>query len=232
MSISKNKTMFAAVIFIAMAIFNVIVFVMPVQKNGAFWTGYSFTMAAFILTAGVILYAFDRETLKSKFYRVPLLFVVKRYLYLQILLGLIQIASPTFLTITPFQYYIVINAILLGFCLIGLFTVDVAVDEVERIDEKIKPKVVYIKLLQTQIENIALRTTDDTKKILKDLAEKIKYSDPMSSDQLATIEREIMNKVACIEEAVTNNDIETIRTQCEQTQILIAERNAKCKVLK
>ncbi len=42
----------------------------------------------------------------------------------------------------------------MGACLIGLIAADIAIDEVERIDEKVKKKVSYIKSLQTDIESL------------------------------------------------------------------------------
>jgi len=230
MKLTKNKGMFFASIFIILAVFNVVVFVIPFNKGGGFWSGYGFSMLAILLSAAVSFYAFDREGLKSKFYGVPLISVAWYYLVIQVIVGLIEMGLD-FIPI-PFQYGIALNTVLLGACLIGLITVEASKEEIERIDAQVKEKVFYIKSLQADVEGLASRVSDDMKKLLKDLAETIRYSDPMSSPQLATIENKIEAKAAVLTEAVGNANGDAIKALCNELQQLFAERNRKCKVLK
>ena len=231
MKLIKNKGMFFASIFIILAVYNVVVFVIPFNRGGGFWTGYGFSMLAMLLTAAVGFYAFDKETLKSKFYGIPLIYVVWRYLIIQLIIGFLEMVLD-FIPI-PFQYGLVLNTILLGACLIGLFAVEAAKDEIERIDEKVKEKVFYIKSLQADIDCLVGRASDDfLKKLLKDLVEVIRYSDPMSSPQLAAIENKIEARSAVLTEAVEKADGDTVKALCNDLQQLFAERNKKCKLLK
>jgi len=232
MKLTKNKVMFFATVFIILAVFNVVVFVIPFNRGGGFWTGYGFSMLAMLLTAAVGFYAFDREGLKSKFYGVPLISLAWRYLVIQVIVGLIEMAVFQFLPSVPFQYAIVLNTVLLGICLIGLIVVEASKDEIERIDAQIKEKLFYIKSLQVDVEGLVGRASDDMKKALKDLAETIRYSDPMSSPQLAAIENKIEAKAAGLAEAVDKADGDAIKALCNELQQLFAERNRKCKVLK
>jgi len=230
MKLTKNKGLFFATVFIILVVFNVIVFIIPFNKGGGFWSGYGFSMLAILLSAAVSLYAFDREGLKSKFYGIPLISVVWRYLVVQVIVGLIEMALD-FIPI-PFKYGIALNTILLGACLIGLITVETSKEEIERIDAQIKEKVFYIKSLQADVEGLLDRTSDDMKKLLKDLAETICYSDPMSSPQLAAIENKIEAKAAVLAKAVDRADSNSIKALCNELQQLFAERNRKCKILK
>jgi hypothetical protein len=176
-------------------------------------------------------YAFDREGLKSKVYGVPLISVAWRYLVIQLIVGLLEMVLD--LIPIPFQFGIAVNTILLGACLIGLITVEAAKEEVERIDEKIREKVFYIKSLQVDVESLAGKVSDDSlKKELKGLAETIRYSDPMSSPQLAPIENKIEARAAVLAEAVDNADGGAVKALCDELQQLFAERNRKCKILK
>jgi hypothetical protein len=231
MKLTKNKGMFFAAVFVLLAVFNVVIFIIPFNKGGGFWTGYGFSMLAILLSAAVSFYAFDREGLKSKFYGVPLISVVWRYLVIQVIAGALEMVLD-FIPI-PFQYGIALNTILLGACLIGLITVEAAKEEIERIDAQIKEKVFYIKSLQVDVEGLIGRSSEDSqKKTLKDLAETIRYSDPMSSPQLAAIENKIEAKAAVLTEAVGSNDGDAIKALCNELQQLFAERNRKCKILK
>jgi hypothetical protein len=80
---SKGKSLaktYLAVVFIAIAVYNVVVFVIPFNRGGGFWTGYGFSMLAMLLTAVVSSYASGKEGIKSKVYGMPLIYVAWRYL--------------------------------------------------------------------------------------------------------------------------------------------------------
>lgn len=66
----------------------------------------------------------------------------------------------------------------------------------------------------------------DIKASLTKLAEKIRFSDPMSNDALINLETEIANKVK--ELKTTANKAEIIAG----IELLLAERNKKAKLLK
>jgi len=90
-----------------------------------------------------------------------------------------------------------------------------------------------IKSLRVDAEGLVGKTSDATlKKTLKGLAETIRYSDPMSSPQLAAIENKIEAKTAALSEAVENAEDESSKALCNELQQLFAERNRKCKILK
>jgi hypothetical protein len=66
----------------------------------------------------------------------------------------------------------------------------------------------------------------EIKAALVQLAEKIRFSDPMSSEKLKDLENRIASKVA--ELKVTENKNEVIA----EINSLMNERNKKCKILK
>ena len=231
MKFTKNKGMYFIAVFIILVVYNVIAFGIPFNRGGGFWTGYGFSMFSLFLTATVFFYAFDKKELKSKFYGISLISVVWRYLVIQLTIGLLQMILD--IISIPFQYMIALNSILLGACLVGLLIVEASKEDIERIDEKIKEKVIYIKSLQIDVEGMVDRVNDDSiKKTLKDLVETIRYSDPMSSPQLAAIENKIESKVTVLVETVERNDLEAVKVLCNELQQLFAERNRKCKILK
>jgi hypothetical protein len=236
MKITKNRGMFFISVFIALVMYNVIVFVIPILRGGWFWTGYGFTVLAILLAAAVIYYTFDKEDLRSKFYRVPLTFLALCYLGIQLVLGFMEMILQVVVmkgVAISFQYGIAVNIVLLGVFLIGLISVEMGKDEIERIDGKVKEKVFYIKSLQIDIENLVNKAPDDSlKKMLKDLAEAIRYSDPMSSPQLAVIENKIEAKAAALSDIVEKTDWDTAKVLCNELHESIAERNRKCKALK
>ncbi len=74
---------------------------------------------------------------------------------------------------------------------------DVGRSEIERASAKVQEKTFYIKQLQTEVELLADAETDiATKSALTQLAEKIRYSDPMSDEQIVDIENRIATKIS------------------------------------
>jgi len=231
MEFTKNKLMYLIVTLIVIVVYNVVVFTIPFSRGGGFWTGYSFSMIAILLTVAVSFYAvIDRGTLRSKVYGVPLVYVVFGYLITQIVVGILEMIVSPYI---PFQYGIALNTILLGACLIGLITVNIGKEEIESIDEKTKEKTFFIRSLHVDISCLIDKVSDDSvKKILKELSETVRYSDPMSSPQLAAIENKIETKAAMLAEAVDQSDNDSVKALCNELQQLFAERNRKCKILK
>lgn len=227
MNFTKNKRMSLIAVFTLLVVYNVVAFVIPFDRHGGFWTGYSFSMLAILITAAGAFYALGQEGMKSKFYGLPLVSVVWIYLTTQLVAGFIQMSIPEI----PFRYGIVVNVLLLGACLIGLITVNISKEEIERLDDKVKEKVFYIKSLLADVEGLEARASDESnKKDLKELVETIRYSDPMSSPQLASIENKIEAKVTALVDS--GADVGVTRAICNELQQLFAQRNRKCRLLK
>lgn len=220
----KNKGMAYIVLAITFALLNVIAFAIPTAKTATFWIAYVFTAVAFALQIGIWNLAFKgTDTLKSKFLGIPLISVGITYLIIQIIAFAIFMAFP----IAPSWIAIIVCALILGISAICLIGTETGREEVNRIEEKVEKKVFYIKSLQIDIEMLASAETDaDTKAALAKLAEKIRFSDPMSSEALADLEAEIINKAKELKTAENKSAIIT------DLNSLITERNGKIKLLK
>ena len=220
----KKKGLAYAVLVIAFALFNVITFFIPTEKTATFWIAYAFSAIAFLLQIVIWKLAFKgTDTIKSKFLGIPLLSVGFRYLVIQVIAFAVFMIFPSLPTWIP----IVVCSVILGGSAICLIGTETGREEINRVEEKVKSKVFYIKSLQVDVEMLAETESDPTTKAeLTKLAEKIHFSDPMSSDALAEIETEIANK---IKEIKTSNDRLAIITV---TTALVEERNKKAKILK
>ena len=220
----KNKGMAYAVLAIAFVLFNVIDFAVPTTKTATFWTAYAFTTIAFASQIVIWKFAFKgADTLKSKFLGIPLISVGITYLIVQIIAFVIFMALP----LTASWIAIVVCALILGVSAICLIGTETGREEINRVEEKVEKKVFYIKALQVDIEMLASTETDsDTKAALTKLAEKIRFSDPMSNEALADLEAEISAKVKELKTAENKAGIITVLDS------LITERNKKAKLLK
>lgn len=220
----KNKGMAYAVLAIAFVLFNVIAFAVPTAKTATFWIAYAFTSIAFASQIVIWKFAFKgADILKSKFLGIPLISVGITYLIVQIIAFAVFMALPLIAS----WIAIVVCALILGISAICLIGTETGREEINRVEEKVEKKVFYIKSLQIDVEMLASSERDtDTKAALTKLAEKIRFSDPMSNESLADLEAEITTKVK--ELKTTENKAEIITV----LDSLITERNKKAKLLK
>lgn len=220
----KNRGMGYAVLGIAFVLFNVIAFAVPTVKASAFWVAYIYTVIAFALQIVIWKFLFKKnEVLKSKFLGIPLISVGIAYLAIQIIAFVIFMVFPS----SPSWIAVVVCALILGISAICLIGTETGREEINRVEEEIAKKVFYIKSLQVDVEMLAEKETDaEIKAALKKLAEKIRFSEPMSNNELADIETEINSKVA--ELKITDKKIESIK----EIDMLLTERNKKTKLLK
>lgn len=79
---------------------------------------------------------------------------------------------------------------------------------------------------------IAKSKNDEIKAEMKKIAEICRYSDPVSNDALAGTEGQITIKFHALEKAVAEDKINDTKIICEEMNILFADRNKKCKLLK
>lgn len=189
----KNKGMAYAVLAIAFVLFNIIAFAVPTAKTAIFWIAYAFSVVAFASQIVIWKFAFKgADTLKSKFLGIPLISVGITYLIIQIIAFAVFMALP----LTASWIAIVVCALILGISAIFLIGTETGREEINRVEEKVEKKVFYIKSLQVDIEMLTSAERDaDTKAALTKLAEKIRFSDPMSNDTLSDLEAEITAKV-------------------------------------
>ena len=220
----KNNLMSYLALGIVFALFNVIAFVIPTDKTATFWTAYVFTVVAFLLQLLVWKVAFGKkDTLKSKFLGIPVIYVGATYLSLQLIVFAIFMIFP----MLPVWLAIVVCSIVLAISALCAIAGQAGANEINRVEEKIKVKRAFIQFLQVDIEMLAESETDtETKAALIKLAEKVRFSDPMSHKMLGELESRISAKV---EQMKTTADKKTL---IGDVDLLLIERNKKCKILK
>ncbi len=203
---------------------SVVAFAVPSAKTVAFWISYAFTVIAFAAQIAIWKAELGRnESLKSKFLGFPVVHIGIVYLVVQI----IALAVFLFIPTLPIWSAAVACAVIAGASAVCMIASDVGRSEIERVSSKVQKKAFFIKQLQTEVELQADAETDiATKSALTQLAEKIRYSDPVSNEQIADIEDRITAKVAELKKAAD-------KTNCiVELNSLFDERSRKCKLLK
>ena len=221
---SKNRKLSALILALVFVLFNVIAFAIPTIKTATVWTAYGFTVVAFALQLLVWKQAFDKtETLKSKFLGIPVVHVGIVYLAVQLLAFALFMAVPTL----PAWSAVVACAVILAISAVCLIAFEPARDEINRVEEKVKAKVFYIQSLRVDVELLAEKEINtETKTALKNLAEKIRFSDPMSNEAFAELEQKNSDKISELKTATEKHSL------IAEIELLLLERNKKCKLMK
>ena len=220
----KNNLMSYIALGIVFALFNVIAFVIPTEKTATFWTAYAFSVVAFAVQIPLWKIALGKkDTLKSKFLGIPVIHVGITYLIIQLIAFAVFMIFPTL----PAWLAVVVCAIILTISALCAIAGQTGANEISRVEEKIKVKRAFIQFLQTDIEMLIEAEADaETKAELKKLAEKVRFSDPMSHEMLGELESRISAKVEEMKAATDKKGL------VAEVTTLLTERNKKCKILK
>jgi len=226
----KNGILGTLILFILVALFNVVAFILPHTYTASFWWGYAFTMVALLAQTVFAFIAFKKaNSLKKAFLGISIMQLGITYLVLQVIWGLVCMFSQ----VIPTKIAIVSSAILLGIYLIMIITAFAGKNIVQDVDDKVKINTIFIKSLLIDIESLSSKIENpDIKTSLKKLTETVKYSDPKSNETLIGIENKIRDNYKELENTVVKNDIDGSKAICTAINILFVERNKKCKLLK
>lgn len=227
---SMNKLRFYSVLAILFVALSIIAFVLPLQKTVIFWLSYIFAVIAIAVQIYAYPKAFDRPSVKSKFYGFPLARVSTIYLIAQLALSLIFMIVGKWVPI-----WIPVVLFVLMFCVtaIGFIAAEGVRDEVERQDVVHKANVSTMRALQSKAVFIASQCEDaETKKALDAFAEALRFSDPVSGDALTDIEENLTGLVEELGNAVMDKDFPAASTLCAKASALLADRNRMCKLNK
>lgn len=230
----KNFKFYLTAWVLLLGVFNVVAFVTPAWQTlekytPSFWIGYGFITLAFVGQLVCSLLVFKEKENKKQFYKISLFAASYIGLISSFVVGIIFMIIP----ILPYWIGAIICPLVLVFNIVSILKANVAVDLVSKIDKKIEQQTFFIEEMRNLSEDLFVRVyTDETKGICKKIRDAFKYSDPMSVDELADIENEILNHFELVKQAVKENNIELLVAEKDELLALIAERNSKCKKLK
>ena len=229
---SKNKIRVITFAAIALVVFNVIAFVIPIPKSAVFWVAYIFGMLAIAAQLLFMNVAFSgKEDIRSKFYGFPIARIGVIYGACQLLLSFAAMALGAFI---PVWVPVVVFVIIAAAAGVGLISTDMVREEIEKQDEKLVKDVSRMRSLQSKM-NVLISQTDaggELKTALDKLADEIKYSDPVSSSATEQIEDELNFNIEELQKAIVDGDNTSALTICKKTSGILAERNRLCKLNK
>ena len=227
----KKQIYMLAFDVIALLAFNIISFTVPFNKEPCFWLSYAFGMAAILIQLPVMRLAFKKGgDIKSKVYGFPIARIGAIYAVLQLIASIVFMSLNT---LVPLWIPTVVYVLALCAAAVGLIATDTVRDEVIRQDMRLESKTDFMRTLQARASSIAAECDDITaKQAIKAYADKLKYSDPVSSASLSDIENELAVCTDELQNTVTNGDYTSAIQLCKKLDTTLAERNRLCRLNK
>lgn len=224
----KSKNTVIIVYFVLVVFYAVIFLAVPFEKNTTTWVAFAFGCISIIVGAIVSYISFDKgQNLKSKVYGLPMFRLGYYYTIVQLILNIALFIAEFFMDI-PAWISVVFGMALLGAMVIGVVSIDNTRELIEKqeINDSIKAK--NMEGFVTNLNSLVRKCSDDkTRKALEMLAEKFRFSDPVSGENTYMIEMEIRNKISELADALSkNSNSDQIISSIND---LLTERNLLCK---
>lgn len=217
---------------ILLILFNVIAFVSPgwsgIEKyTTSFWIGYVFITLCFIGNLICANSASKADSARKLFYNIPLITISYTALIVSFVVGGLCMLLPSL----PYWVGVIVCAIILALFAIAIVKASAAAELVERVDEKVKMQTSFIRSMTAEAESLMARAESlEAKAACKKVYETLRYSDPMSSEELSVIEAKIKGQMDLLTASVDNKD--DFYSHANETIRYINERNIICKQLK
>ena len=228
---TKNTVRTYFVLGIILIVFSAASFLLPFEMHGVFWVAYICGVLSIFVQTFIVKVSFGKEkTIKSKFYGLPIAQVGFCYMVVQIIISIVCMIMANFLSV---KVPILINILVIAIAAIGFIATDAMRDEIERQDTKLLNNVRCMQELRSKTAALpAMCEDEETKKRLQELAERFKYSDPVSADELQDIEKDLSIMVDDLQDVIIDGDVSCAVSMCKKIMTSLDERNRLCKLNK
>ena len=126
-----------------------------------------------------------------------------------------------------------VSAVLLILYLLYMFGSKVGRTHAVEVQEKRNIATAFMKNLKVTCAHLSDDIEDaDVKKCVDRLVEDIKYSDPMSNEELEDIEKALEKAIEELKSVLSNGSPDEIKVKCAEVQKVLRTRNELCKKLK
>ena len=227
----KNMIRAGAALAVLLVLYILIAFLIPFVHTATFWVSFVFTIIAFAVVGTAVYTAFVKNPdAKSKFYGFPIARIGVIYGIAQLLAGLLLMALGKWV---PVWLAVLVYAIMLGAAVIGLISADAVAEQIHAQDAKLKKDVAAMRAIQSKLSVLPGQCEDPvTAKCLTQLAEEIRFSDPVSSEATQETEADLNALTDELQKAVLEHDTAAAQNLRKRCQAVLMERNRLCKLEK
>ena len=225
----KNINGWWILLIVLLIAYNAIILIIPFEKNLSFLISYLFTLFALVSQIYVINKAFCKGngTVRSRFYGWPIAKVGFIYAVSQLIISIFFMSLSKFIALWVMS---VVYIIMLVLFIVGMVSVVITRNIVEEQDYKLINSTFRMKQLRAEAENIVNKSNNAAiRKELVSISEKLRYSDPVSSEYTKNIENEIDILIKELSNLITNADENQIYRLINNINRKIDKRNIACK---
>ena len=232
---SKGLKVYFAIVAILVVMVSVLAFVIPFPKKSYATFIMSFVGIIIALAAqGYVAYLMFKKSssLRSKIYGIPVIRVSIMYLMFQFIASVVIMAVNAFVYV-PVFVPVVVFVLLGGVAAIGILITSAAKGIIEGIEAQEKAKTAFMNNFKIEIESLENKTDDEAfNKDLHKLIEKVKYSDPMSANELVDVENEMNTVYLSLKDNIANKNLDEAKKDATELSDLVDKRNKLCKLNK
>ena len=228
----KFYTITWAILFV---VYNLVIFLFKpipgyvINYDARFWISWVVVIATFVGQLVCARVAFKSETKEKLFLNISIITQSYAALVLSVIVASILMLIPD----CPYWIAAIVCSIVFGYSAIMISGTKAAANIVEKRGAEVADKTAFIKNITSDAESLVSKGTSPEMKIkLKKVYELLRYSDPMSKEELKSIESKMAVKFNDISDAVKENNSTLVNEYCEEFFALVEERKTKCKALK
>lgn len=216
---------------IIFVVFHVVVLFLPLKHNDIFWFAYCCDVVAMLAQYPIMCLAFKNgHDVKSRFYGFPVARIGFLYLLVQLVVGTGVMIMAAWV---PFWLAMLLFVLIIGFSGIGLIGADMNRDKIEHMDEQLEEKTAFMRGLYTTVSQLARYDGElGLKNQLQELAEALRYSDPVSNVSLTMVEERLEKCIHTLNRALASGEEDKAKKLCTSAFSILKERNALCKQTK
>ena len=235
MKLNRNSKIVLAIVAIIFVVFNVLFFL--IADTAGFnattiisWIFMLLGFASFLTFAA--LGSSKKGVPENRFMHLPLLGHCALYLIIDFVLAAFFTVLGAFVEI-PYIWTIAVQLIALAVHVVIALACLMAKTAVEDMSIEVKQKSSKMKGLRVDSEMLIEYCTDAAaKEDFRKFAEAVRYSDPMSCDELADIENELAQIISEMKGHLVAGEIEAAQNKCKIAHNILKERNRKCQLYK
>lgn len=233
MKFNKKGKMIACIFAIAFITYNIIFFTICGFKDHSpvFWISWAFMVIAFGIIAVCGLFLGKQGLfLQDWMFGYPIVKYSTIYIIFELVFSIVFVI---FEKTVPYGWAFAAQFLGLAVYLVLAISCFISKETIKEVKNKVSDKTRFIKLLRTDVEMLVEKCGDVVlKEQFRKFAETVRYSDPMSNEALFELEKELAYTISECDKAITNEEYERAKQLCDKSELLLAERNKKCKALK
>ena len=223
-SLRKNDIRVLSGLAVLIAAYMVVALAVPFVRSSGFWVSFVLTIAAIAAQACLLYSAFRKgESPRSKLYGFPIARIGVMYAAVQIALSFVCMALGKWI---PLWLQIIVQVLLLASAALGFLAADAVRDEVEAEELRQVKDTKAVFSLRAAANTLAGQCSLPE---VRQLAEELRFCDPVSSTATADSERELQCLLDEMQKAAADGNNADVQMLAQKALSVLATRGQLCK---